>query len=324
MAGWYDDEVGADRLEGGDRGAGKGNGDPGWLALPEAMDWGFPATPEKPKREKSMSELLYPGYDKPEPAPQPKAPAWGAPKREKSLAELLYPRHFPQDDQEQGWPAPDVLHPSHKRTPSIPEGAVLNASDQGADEVVGGGDDALDAAPASSGGGFWDRLGAWMALGEAEAKGRQPANNNPYPVTVSKEQQIDHLTRVLVKETGGMRDNPLDRESFEDLQNARKHMAVVAMRNRDVGLFQGDWPAQDKKVWDACRAAAEAGWEAAQGVPKDVQNFYMVQRGKETRQPPRWGNDDSLYYEFGPFRSYGGAIADGENAYIRIHGKKQR
>ena len=195
----------------------------------------------------------------------------------------------------------------------------------------GGGDGSAPGA-GDSGGDFWKGLGDFFGPDEAEAKGNKSANYNPYPADASEAERLDHLPRVLYKETAGMRPQSVDPTagpdnrdkwdpaSFEDLQNGRKHMVVVAMRNPGVGYFEGN--DFDPKVWNDCQAAAKEGMGLEEYMPEEVQHFYMAKEGVPVKETVDWAQDDSIYDTFGPFKSWGGDIKNGENAIIRIHEKK--
>ncbi len=196
----------------------------------------------------------------------------------------------------------------------------------------GGGDGSAPGA-GDSGGDFWKGLGDFFGPDEAEAKGNKSANYNPYPADASEAERLDHLPRVLYKETAGMRPQSVDPTagpdnrdkwdpaSFEDLQNGRKHMVVVAMRNPGVGYFEGN--DFDPKVWNDCQAAAKEGMGLEEYMPEEVQHFYMAKEGVPVDKDIKWAQDNSIFDTFGPFKSYGGDISKGNNAIIRIHEKKQ-
>ncbi len=318
------------------------------------IDWGWPdqTPPIKAPREKTLGEWLYPNMKQSFLRDQPDegGGCFGTGGRERTPDQPPYRnmKHWnsegsgrvmelsaqsasedtPQtqaEPQAQDWTPPnwtplDVDMPP-SRSLSLPTSDGGLAPRAWSNDEGGGG--ATD--PANQDGGF--DFGKFFGPAEAEA-GQQ--KEYQYPVNGTEDEQVDHLARVLYQETAGMRPRGMyptsghndrtewDYQSFQDLQDARKQMAVVAMRNPKVGKLEGE--PSDRLIWEECQAAAREGRAMAQDVPGNVSNYYMVQRGMEPKNQPRWSYDNTLAQEFGPFWSGPrGGIPEGDNAFIRIH-----
>jgi DUF438 domain-containing protein len=101
-------------------------------------------------------------------------------------------------------------------------------------------------------------------------------------------------------------------------------MAIVAMRNSDVGKYDPDEKGPMRQdIMEDCRNAAKDAMETAEYLPEEVQNSYMQKEGVPVKRTVTWAQDDSIFDTFGPFKSYGGDISKGDNAIIRLHEKKQ-
>ena len=125
---------------------------------------------------------------------------------------------------------------------------------------------------------------------------------------------LDYRGRVL-----SINPNNQQVDSYQQLQNARRDIADVRERNKNTNSKKSSLNNPvERRIWNDCQKAAKKA-EGNYNLPKDVDHFFIRQRGKGM-QKPWWAEGKDPYKSYGPFINNGGGdVPGGNETYIDFY-----